>query len=82
METLRSAIEYIKQLQFLLDPTSSASPSTSYGEPSSDPSWPASGPPSWDDSTWAQQQAHQRLTPSPHTSLSPDADLIDFAAFS
>lgn len=81
METLRSAIEYIKQLQFLLDPTSSAPSPPQYGEPSSDPpSWSASGPPSWDDS-WAQQSQQPR-SPSPHTSLSPDADLIDFAAFS
>ncbi|XP_035219059.1 achaete-scute homolog 1a-like [Stegodyphus dumicola] len=89
METLRSAIEYIKQLQYLLEP-----PASTYDQASShsdDGRWPgmmsegaaAMSGQVWDDAmAWTTQRSPGSAGSSPHTSLSPDTDLIDFSAFS
>ncbi|GIY56380.1 achaete-scute homolog 1a [Caerostris darwini] len=81
METLRSAIDYIKQLQYLLDPTpdySNAQPTTQQHSLAQDGRWSAIG--SWEEAMggWSPGSAGS----SPQTSLSPDTDLIDFASFS
>ncbi|GFX95453.1 hypothetical protein TNCV_3685051 [Trichonephila clavipes] len=77
METLRSAIEYIKQLQYLLDPPQEYPTQTS-SQPQDSGRWTAMG--SWEEamSSWSPGSAGS----SPQTSLSPEADLIDFSSFS
>ncbi|KAF8770875.1 Achaete-scute 1a like protein [Argiope bruennichi] len=81
METLRSAIEYIKQLQYLLDPTpdySSQQSSSQSSHPPDNARWAPVG--SWEEAmgSWSPGSAGS----SPQTSLSPDADLLDFSSFS
>ncbi|KAG8189496.1 hypothetical protein JTE90_008458 [Oedothorax gibbosus] len=86
METLRSAIEYIRQLQHLLDPvTSHFDPNSAHAEwqsamTSDSASGSAMG--AWEEAMgWASQRSPGSAGSSPQTSLSPDTDLIDFSSF-
>nr|XP_042902360.1 achaete-scute homolog 1a isoform X2 [Parasteatoda tepidariorum] len=88
METLRSAIEYIKQLQYLLEPPLSAYDQNS--SHSDDGRWPgmaSEGSSSMGNHVWEEAISWNPRSPgsagsSPQTSLSPEADLIDFSSFS
>ncbi|XP_054717530.1 achaete-scute homolog 1a-like [Uloborus diversus] len=89
METLRSAIEYIKQLQFLLDPPSDTfSQNSSHSDDGRWPGMTSEGSSNlsgqvWEDAmAWTTQHSPGSAGSSPHESLSPETDLIDFSSFS